>query len=110
MNDSGKSHPLVSIVCVTHGRTELLLRCLKSCLQQDYPRLQIIVLLNPADENAETTIRQSMSGVRIVRTHRNVGFFPGLNLAIVNAEGDYIMTFDDDAYFLSQDVLGRMVK
>jgi GT2 family glycosyltransferase len=110
MNDSEKSTPLVSIVCVTHGRSEFLLHCLESCLEQDYPRLQIIVLLNPADETTEAAIRQSMSGVCIVRTHRNVGFFPGLNLAIVNADGDYIMTVDDDAYFLSHDVLSRMVK
>ncbi len=103
-------NPLVSIVCVTHGRRQLLMRCLESCLQQDHRNLEIVVLLNPGDPEAESAIRDAMPQVKIVRTHRNVGFFPGLNLAIANTNGEYVMTVDDDAYFLSNDVLSQMLR
>jgi GT2 family glycosyltransferase len=99
---------LVSIVIVTHRRRRLLFRCLESCLRQDYPHIEIVVLLNPADPEAEMVIREKMPQVKIIRSHRNLGAFPAKNLAIANSDGDYIMIVDDDAYFLSTDVISRL--
>jgi GT2 family glycosyltransferase len=103
------NRPLVSIVCVSHDRRELLLQCLKSCRSQDYPNREIVVLLNPGDPEVEAAIHATMPEVRVARTHRNIGFFPGLNLAIANANGEFILTVDDDAYFLTDDVVSQMV-
>ena len=104
------NYPLVSIVCVTHDRRELLLSCLNSCRSQDYPHKEILVLLNPGDPEVEAVLHATMPTVRIVRTHRNIGFFPGLNLAIANANGEFILTVDDDAYFLTDNVVSQMVQ
>ena len=100
----------ISIVIVTHGRRQLLLRAIQSCLQQDYPKIEIVVLLNPGDPEAESAMKAQFPQVKIVRTHRNVGFFPGLNLAIANTNGHFVMTMDDDAYYLAPDVLTKMVR
>ncbi|HPA20685.1 MAG TPA: glycosyltransferase [Verrucomicrobiae bacterium] len=101
--------PLVSIVCVSHGRRELLLRCLESCSRQDHHRKEIVVVLNPGEPAVESEIAARFPAVRMVRTHRNIGFFPALNIAIANATGDYIMTVDDDARFLADDALSRLL-
>src|SRR5439155_17776296 len=100
---------LVSVVCVTHGRRELVVKCLDSCVAQDYPNKEIVVVLNPTHEQTESEIRSRFSEVKILRTQKNIGFFPALNLAIASCTGDFVMIVDDDARFLSHDALSRLV-
>ena len=102
--------PPVSIVCVTYNRRDLVLRCLRSCVTQDYPQLQILVVVNASKDSTEETIRREFPRVTIIRTHVNMGFFPALNLAIANTKGEYIMTIDDDAYFLDSDAITKFIK
>jgi GT2 family glycosyltransferase len=103
------SEPRVSIVCVTYGRRDFALRCLESCVTQDYVDLEVIAVVNPSGDGTEQAIADRLPQVRLMRAHRNLGFFTGLNLAIANATGDYVMTVDDDAYFLSRDAIRRLV-
>ena len=102
-------NPKVSVVCVTYTRRDLVLKCLKSCIEQDYPSLEILVVVNPSGDGTEEAIQQTFPEIRILRTHTNIGFFPALNLAIANTSGDYIMAVDDDAYFLKMDAITNLV-
>lgn len=101
--------PLVSIVCVTHGREELLLRCLDSCFRQDYSRKEVVLVMNPGEPAVEAKVAEKFPSVRMVRTHMNIGFFPALNLGVANSDGDMIMTIDDDARFLADDALSQLL-
>ncbi len=101
--------PLVSIVCVSHGRRELLLQCVASCFDQDWPNLEMVVILNPGEPEAEAELGRQFPATRVLRTHRNIGFFPALNLAIANCNGEFVMTVDDDARFLARDAIRRLV-
>ena len=76
---------------------------------QDYPALEIVVLLNPSDPETEAAIRDAMPKVKVIRTHRNLGAFPAKNLAIANADGEFVLTVDDDAYFVSNDAISQLV-
>jgi GT2 family glycosyltransferase len=100
----------VSIVLVTYNRRDCILQCLRSCLQQDYPLLEIVVVVNPSDDGTEAAISQEFPKVKLLRTHKNIGFFPALNMAIANTSGDYIMMVDDDAYFLTCDAISTLVQ
>ena len=100
----------VSIVCVTYDRRNLVLRCLKSCVEQDYPELEIIAVVNPSGDGTEEAVRNQFPTVNIIKTHTNIGFFPALNLAIANTTGDYLMMVDDDAYFLTKDAITSLFR
>jgi GT2 family glycosyltransferase len=104
------TQPSISVLCVTHGRPQLLAECLMSCVRQRYPRFDIIVVLNPPDEASERAAREAAPQARIIRTRRNLGFFPALNLALAVAEADYVMIVDDDAYFLDDGALAALVE
>lgn len=101
--------PTVAVLCVTHGRPELVRRCIESCSWQDYPQKEIIVLINPADSESERAVREVAAAAKIIRTHRNLGFFPALNIALANTDADYVMIVDDDAWFLADDALSRLL-
>lgn len=102
--------PRVSVVCVTYDRRDLVLRCLASCVGQDYPHLEILVVVNPSSDGTEEAVSSSFPQVRLFRTHTNLGFFPAVNLGIANATGEYVMVVDDDAYFLRADGISKLVR
>lgn len=100
---------MVSILCVTRNRREFLLRCLDSCARQDYSKLEFIVIDNASTDGTVNAVTEAFPNAKLIRTHRNIGFFPALNLAIANASGNLLMTVDDDAYFKQNDALSKMV-
>jgi GT2 family glycosyltransferase len=69
----------------------------------------LVVLLNPADADVEIAVQKLLPNAKLMRTHRNVGCNPGKNLAIANTNGEFVFTIDDDAYFLSNDVISKLV-
>ena len=101
--------PAVAVLCVTHGRPDYLRDCLTSCMRQNYPAFDVIVVLNPPDAASEAAVRDAAPQARVLRTQRNIGFFPGLNLALAETQADYVMIVDDDAKFVSEDALTRLV-
>lgn len=101
--------PLISVLCVSHGRPDLLLECVESCAVQNYRNKEILVILNPGEPETESAIRERFPETRILRTHRNLGFFPALNLAVANSNGEYLMVVDDDATFIEDNALSRLV-
>jgi GT2 family glycosyltransferase len=102
--------PRVAVLCVTHARPELLRKCLASCASQDYPAVEIVVVINPEHPESETVVRDIAPGAKLVRTHRNLGFFPALNLALANTEADYVMIVDDDAWFLEDNAFRLLIE
>jgi len=99
----------LSVICVTHGRPQILRRCLESCARQNYPALKFFVVANPPDGESEVVIKQAIPNARIIRTQTNIGFFPALNLGLAEADTDYVMVVDDDAHFTTDDSLSRLV-
>jgi GT2 family glycosyltransferase len=108
---AASTSPTISIVCVSHGRPQELQKCIASCVEQHYDAaIEIVVVLNPADTATETTLREKFPGITIISTHKNLGFFPALNIAIANTHGQYVMTVDDDAWFLQPDALAQIIR
>ena len=103
------STPEIAILCVTHGRPTLVAKCLTSCAAQRHPNFEIVVIVNPVDAETEAAVRAAAPAARVIRTHRNIGFFPALNLALANTDATYVMIVDDDAWFVADDALEALV-
>jgi GT2 family glycosyltransferase len=108
-SETDPNEPLVAILCVTHGRPDLVRKCLQSCARQDYGRFEIVTIINPRDAASESAVREAAPLAKVIRTHRNLGFFPALNIAMANTDAQYLMVIDDDARFLADDALSRLV-
>jgi GT2 family glycosyltransferase len=102
--------PNVAIVCVTHARPELVRKCVASCARQIYPNFEVVVVINPVDPISEASVLAAAPTARIIRTHRNLGFFPALNIALANTDAEYVMIVDDDAWFVDDNALGCLVE
>jgi GT2 family glycosyltransferase len=70
--------------------------------------IELVVIDNCSQDGTAEMVKQCFPHATLIRTHRNLGFFPALNLAIANSRSPLVMTVDDDAYFLTGDALARM--
>lgn len=86
------------------------MQCLESCVSQDYPNLEIVVVANGCSDGTAEQIEARFPGVRMIRTETNVGFFPAVNIGVQACKGDYVLTIDDDARLLSRDAIREWVR
>ncbi|MFB6345488.1 MAG: glycosyltransferase family 2 protein [bacterium] len=100
---------LVSVLVITHNRKEELEQCLKSVRRQNYPAVEIIVVDNNSTDGTATMIREQFSEVEYVGLEENRGI-EARNFGADQAQGDVIVTLDDDSELPSRDVLDRIVE
>ena len=89
--------PLISIIVVSINNWSILVNCLNSLHEQDYPNREIIVVDNGSDEGIEDNLKAGYPDVRIVRLDKNYGFAGGNNRGIGVASGEYIALINNDA-------------
>ncbi len=85
----------LSIVILTFNRAELLIRLLSSLSSIKYSPLEVIVVDNHSTEPVRELVESGFPAVRLIEMDENVGI-AGRNRGIAEAEGDIIITLDDD--------------
>lgn len=96
--------PLVSIITVNFRQAAITCAMLDTLRAASYPRMEVLVADNGqvADESARFS--RHYPGVKVVATAQNLGFAGGNNLALAEAQGDYILLLNNDTlvppYFL----------
>lgn len=89
--------PLVSAVIPTRNRPDLVCRAVRSALNQTYPNLEVVVVVDgpdPATVAALEALHEPR--VRIVALSENVGGSEARNIGAREARGKWIAYLDDD--------------
>lgn len=111
---SGNGHlPTVSINIPVYN-DPIVVECIKSCLQFDYPKEKYDVLV--ADDSNDETValleklhKETNQGFKIIRRGERKGFKAGaLNEALKHSKGDIVVIFDSD-YILDAGFLKEIV-
>jgi GT2 family glycosyltransferase len=92
--------PLVSIITVNFNQKEVTLSFLESLGNISYKNIEVFVVDNASKENPKTDILKIFPDVKVICSHKNLGFAGGNNLAIVQAKGKYIMFLNNDTEVL----------
>ena len=91
--------PLVSICIPTYNRAGQLERAMSSAMQQDYGKLEIIVVDNASTDDTAAIVRRCQqldSRIAYKANESNIGAVNNFNTAISFANGDYVMWLADD--------------
>ncbi len=95
-----KSIPLVSIIIPTYNREKTLLRAIKSVLNQEYDRYEIIIVDDGSTDNTRNIIESYLKNENIFYIfQKNKGVCAARNLGIEKANGEYIALLDSDDEF-----------
>jgi glycosyltransferase involved in cell wall biosynthesis len=91
---------LVSIVLPTYNGLDYLEKSIKSCLDQTYNNIELIVVDDHSDQNIKQLI-DSISDPRIkyIRNNENKGLPESLNIGFANADGQFLTWTSDDNYY-----------
>jgi len=87
---------LVSVVIVNYKTDRYLDECLRSVRQQDYSRLELILVNNASPDFASAVLDRHKPDV-FINNPRNAGFARANNQAILKARGEYVLLLNADA-------------
>lgn len=92
--------PKVSFLMLNWNGIDFTRKCLMSLLKIDYPSFEIIVVDNGSVENEADILEKEFKGkVKIVKNKKNLGYAAGMNVAIKNSTGKYLMILNNDMEF-----------
>lgn len=88
--------PNLSVIIVNYNTADHLARCLPSLLAQQGPSFEILIVDNASHDNSVAMISSRFPTVTLITSPTNLGFAKANNLALKQANGQYI-------YFLNPD-------
>jgi len=91
----------VSILIATYNAEKFIGKTLRSCLDQTYCDIEILVRDNNSADNTVAVIEAIKSDkIKLFKGETNIGPYAGLNFLLEKAKGDYIAIQDhDDIWF-----------
>ncbi len=100
-----KKSNLVSVLIVSYNAERYIEKTLRSCLNQTYSSLEILVLDNASDDKTVEIIK-SLNDPRITlfEGKKNVGPYAGLNFLLDRAGGEYVAIQDHDDIWLPEKI------
>jgi GT2 family glycosyltransferase len=102
MNDNAK----VSVVILNWNRKEMLLDCLRSIKELDYPLYEIIVVDNASTDGSVQSVRE-----KLIENNKNYGAIGGKNIGLrraLQSNAKYIYMQDNDMV-AAKDALTKLV-
>jgi len=101
--------PLVSFVILTHNRRDQLVHTIMSARNQQYPKLEIVVVDNASTDGTAEFVRSCFPSVKVVANRKNVGTATGRNRGIEASSGEFIVFLDDDCVLEGDAAVGSVV-
>ena len=95
------SNPLVSIVIPLYNYERYVFDCLRSCINQTYKNIEIIVIDDCSTDYSVDVVDLFIedSGderIRLIKHHRNMGYSFAKNTGIIKSNGELIVHLDSD--------------
>jgi len=97
------THPLISCLCVTDNRPDMLLKAIVNFDMQNYPNKELVISYSQTDRKTKHLIEEilKLSELSIVKVERasDISLGQAKNEALAYCNGDFICTWDDDDWY-----------
>lgn len=87
---------MISVIILNFNGKRYLEKCLSGLESQTYRDFEVIVVDNASSDGSVDYLKAGFPLVRIVENKKNLGFAGGTNSGIRRAEGEYILTLNND--------------
>ena len=90
---------MISVIIPTYREPEVLDLCLKSCIEGQTSRNEIIVVVDGFYEENKEVLYKYQDNISVLDLKQNVGLARATNLGVYNASNDLILIVNDDNVF-----------
>ena len=92
--------PLISVVVTAYNEQEYIGRCLRSLLDQNFPRdlYEIVVVNDASTDLTGYALGLFGSAIKVIVNEENLSLPASINKGIEHATGDYIIRVDADDF------------
>jgi len=98
-----KDLPLISCLCVTHKKPDMLKRAIRCFDNQTYPNKQMVIVYEESDQPThEFVVEQKFdTNIKIVKINTNFKMTLGelRNISVSKADGSFVCQWDDDDWY-----------
>ena len=101
----------ISIVIPSYNRSQVVKENVEKCMKLLPPAKEIILVDDYSDRESETVLQQlaaSHSSIKYFRLIKNCGQATARSVGFSKATGKYIVSLDDDSWFIDNDGLQRV--
>ena len=92
--------PKISFLLLNWNGLLFTKECVRSLLKTKYPNFEIIIVDNGSDKDEAGTLEKEFKqSVKVIRNIKNIGYAAGMNVAIKNSVGKYLMLLNNDMEF-----------
>ena len=99
--------PLISVVVVNYNRREDLREAMLSVRQQDYPRVEVLVVDNASTDGSVELLAEEFPEVEVVALDENLGM-AGYSVGFERARGELVFQMDNDSLIPAPNVLSEV--
>jgi GT2 family glycosyltransferase len=92
-----RKQPLISVITVNFNGLDLTIELLNSIRQLSYKNIETFVVDNASNDNPYLFLNKNYPEVKFIRSEKNLGFAGGNNLAVKEAQGDFLFFVNNDA-------------
>ena len=112
MSKKSECSPSVSVVIVNFNGRALLMQCLRTLLDTDYPDYEIVVVDNASTDGSADEVKSCFGSnpkIKLVENRQNLGHAEGCNIGARRTNGHYIVFLDSDIEFEAANWLWELV-
>lgn len=105
-----KQVPLVTVLIPTFNRAQYLEKTIKSVLNQDYEKIEILVIDDGSSDDTEFVVNKiNNSKIKYFRNYKNLGLQKTLNKGLGLATGNLIARLDDQDVWIDKSKITKQV-
>lgn len=101
---------LVTSIIITKNRPELVIRAVKSVLQQSYRNIEVILVDDSDGCDTQEIIPQFAKEIKYIKNERSRGACYSRNVGLSEARGDFIALLDDDDFWMPNKIERQLQK
>lgn len=105
-----RADPLISVITVCYNSAETLARALKSVADQDWPRIEHIVIDGASTDGTSIIIDRFRSRLEHVVSEPDHGIYDAMNKGLDCTKGDIVCFLNADDWYAHPQVLSRVAK
>lgn len=105
-----ESQTSFTVIIAVYNNVESLERCIKSFVDQDYAKKELIIIDGKSTDGTVDIIRNNHDNIAYWESEPDRGIYHAFNKGVSHATGEWIIFLGSDDYFCNSDVLSNVAE